>query len=159
MAKSLEQEPAVTLNFVTDMVEEHVNKRSQVAGNRKIRFDKEAGKRFQKFVSTILNDRNIKQVISRKFIETKSWKWIFKTSNDAKAESNFSSYILSEMENAIETHKFHFNIVYLNIQTPFTMVMLNMAILLPSALTNIRKRFLNINLTKNSTCAFAFIDR
>jgi hypothetical protein len=114
-----EQQPVVTLNFVTDMVETHGNKRSQVAGDKKIGFDEETGKRFQKFVSTIHNDRDIKQIISRKFIETKSWKWIFKTRSEAKAESNFSSYILSEMENAIETHKFHFHIVYLNIQTPF----------------------------------------
>lgn len=114
-----EQEPVVTLNFVTDMVEAHGNKRSQVSGKKKIGFDEEAGKRFQKFVSTIHSDRDIKQIISRKFIEATSWKWIFKTKTNAKAESNFSSYILSEMENAIETHKFHFNIVYLNIQTPF----------------------------------------
>jgi len=115
-----EQEPIMTLNNVTNYIKTRGNERYQNVGNKEIGFDEQTGKRFQKFVTTLHNDNNIKTIISRKFIESKAWEWIFQTKRDAKANCNFSNYILSEMENAIETHKFYFNIVYLNIETPFT---------------------------------------
>jgi hypothetical protein len=114
-----EQEPIITLNSVTDLIKTKGHQRIQMAGNKEIGFNEESGKRFQKFITTIHNDKDIQRVISREFIELTVWKWIFQTKRDSKAESNFCSYILSEMENSIETHKFYFHIVYLNIETPF----------------------------------------
>lgn len=114
-----EQMPIITFSNVTEMVKRQGNKISQFSEGSEIGFNEENGKRFQKFVSTIANDNEIINTISRDFIQSKSWKWLFNTKRNAKAETNFSNYIQSEMEDAIQTLKFHFPIVYLNIEQPF----------------------------------------
>ena len=109
----------MTLSFVTDIIERRGDTIRQSFGNKLICFDEINGKRFQKFISAIHNEPEIKKLISRDFIDSKAWKWLFKTKSECKAENSFCSYMLSEMESSIVTSKFHFPIVYLTLQVPF----------------------------------------
>jgi hypothetical protein len=76
-------------------------------------------KEFQKLINEILKDKDINSLISKDFIERKAFYWFLKTYKDKKAESNFSSYILNEMQNSIEELKVHYSMLYLNISHPF----------------------------------------
>ena len=58
-------------------------------------------------------------MVSRDFIHSKAWNWLFKTKCEANAEGNFCTYILSEIEDSIKTVKLYFPIVNLNLKVPF----------------------------------------
>lgn len=74
---------------------------------------------FKKFVAHIDKEQNVANVISRKFIEEKSIEWIFTTYRNQKASTNFSTYIIDEMENSIEELKVHHLMLNIDIKEPF----------------------------------------
>lgn len=74
---------------------------------------------FQKFVNTILQEKDLNKLVSKEFIERKSLHWLLKTFREKRAESNFSAYILDEILNSIEEVKVHYSLLYLDIERPF----------------------------------------
>lgn len=76
-------------------------------------------KEFQKLISAIYKERDVNSIISKEFIERKSFEWLLKTHKSKKAENIFSSYILDEMQNSIEELKVHYPMLYLDIGQPF----------------------------------------
>lgn len=76
-------------------------------------------KELEKLANTIYKDKEINSRISKTFIEQKLWDWLLKTFKNQKADLNFSSYILNEMEESIEHLKVFYPMLYLNIGNPF----------------------------------------
>ncbi|MDD4149665.1 MAG: HEPN domain-containing protein [Bacteroidales bacterium] len=76
-------------------------------------------KEFQKLIATIYKDKEINAKVSEEFIEHKSLEWLLKTFKQKKADCNFSTFILDEMQNSIEELKVHYSMLYLDIGKPF----------------------------------------
>ncbi len=87
--------------------------------NQCIGFNEENYKEFQKFIAVIYKDKEVNSIISKEFIERKTFEWLLMTNKNKKANCNFSSYLLDVMQGAIEELKIHYSILYLNIGKPF----------------------------------------
>jgi hypothetical protein len=74
---------------------------------------------FEKFISNINKDKKINALVSKDFIKKVTFNWLIRTFRDQKAESNFTNYLMSEIDSAIEEIKLFFPILYLDIETPF----------------------------------------
>src|SRR5690606_12293915 len=74
---------------------------------------------FQKLIAAIHKDKEVSSKVSKEFIERKSLEWLLKTFKQKKADTNFSTFILDEMQSSIEELKVHYSILYLDIAEPF----------------------------------------
>lgn len=74
---------------------------------------------YEKFLTAINKDPNINNLVSNKFIEDRTFKWIIETHREKKAPSNFSTYLVSEIEDSIQELTIYHLIYHLDIKSSF----------------------------------------
>ena len=82
-------------------------------------FNEENYAQYEKFLSAINKDTNVNSVVSKEFIEDRTFKWIIDTHREQKAKSNFSSYLISEIEESAQELTIYYFIQHLDIKDPF----------------------------------------
>jgi len=75
--------------------------------------------RLLKLTDTIYQEKSIGNCISKEFIESKIFEWLIKTYKAKKVETTFSYAMLDEFQKALKNYKFHFPILYLDLNKPF----------------------------------------
>jgi len=87
--------------------------------NKCIGLNQENYKRLIKLANTIYQEKTIKNIISKEYIEEEIFKWLLLTYKAKKVEYIFSIFLIEGMEKSLKNLKFHFPILYLDIHEPF----------------------------------------
>jgi len=94
-----------------------------------IGFNEENYNNYEKFLTAINKDSNINTTVSRQFIEDKTFQWLTNTFRQKRAVSNFSTYLITEIEDSIQDLTIYHFIDYLDIKNPFQIGKVNIGFL------------------------------
>lgn len=107
------------ISSVGKMLERQGHSIYEIDKGEKIGFSEKNGIEFYKFVRNVYQIHQIKQRTSEEYIENVTFEWLISTKKNGKADSNFSSHLLTKIDEAVKEYKIFYLIQYLHIDQSF----------------------------------------
>ena len=128
--KKIDQEPLASMaeanaiewsGPIENFIESHGDMIRSIMGNKMIGFSHATGERFSKFVDNIQKTPQIRARVSKSFVKDLTFKWLVNTKEKGQAPSDFSSHLLTSIEEATNEYKIFYHVVCLFLNTPFSL--------------------------------------
>ena len=87
---------------------------------KRIGFEKRDYEALDKFLKKIYKQKEIGSKVSYDFLVSIAFKWFIETYKSKQASSSFTSFIFNEVAEACKNYKYSFEILYLDIDKPFS---------------------------------------
>jgi len=111
---------AIELNGpINNLIESKGDMIRAVRGKKTIGFSHEKGVLFSKFIRNVYKIHQIKSRVSESFVKQLTFDWLIEVKEKGQAQSNFSSHLLSAIEESAVEHKIFYHVVCLLINKPF----------------------------------------